>query len=224
VETSLSRLMMETMLNPIVYCSCASSKVQVSGPHCTRNSSTCVNRRLCLILLGSARAKTLSMEALPPGASLPRRGSMVVAGFLLEVAFLLGPRVLFVLKWRTMRVPSVRVGREVEGMFLMASSMVGCLEAVLTARGEGLSGMLSQALVKMALHRGAMVGVNEVGPDIEDLKRRQSSEFFEESSVLRNLSARATSFCRGKVNDGLAHWSSLSSRKPGRPLSSIARI
>ena len=165
--TPLSRLVIETMSNPIMYCSCASSKVQISGPHWTPNSSTCVNRRLYLIFLGSARAKTLRMEAFSPGASLPRRGSMVGAECRLEAAFLLGPLLLFVLRWRTMRGPSLRVDREGGGgMFPMASAMVGCLDALLTARGVGLSGMLSQFVVKMALHRGAMERVSDSGPEI----------------------------------------------------------
>jgi len=186
----MSRLVIETMSNPIVYCSCASSKVQISGPHWTTNSSTCVNRRLCLIFLGSARAKTLRMEAFSPGASLPRRGSMVGADLRLEAALRLGPRVLFVLKWRTMRGPSLRVGREGGGgMFPMASAMVGCLDALLTARGEGLFGMLLQSVVKMALHQGAMERVNDFGPENVAFNRRQSAGSFEESSVLRYMRA-----------------------------------
>ena len=153
--------------------------------------------------IGSARAKTLRMEAFSPGASLPRRDSMVSADFRLEAAFRLGPRILFVLKWRTMRGPSLRVGREGGGgMFPMASAMVGCLDALLTARGEGLSWMLSQSVVKMALHRGVMERVNDYGPEILDFKRRQSEGSFDESSVLRYLSARARSFCKGKSIDG----------------------
>ena len=59
-----------------------------------------------------------------------------------------------------MRVPSLRVdcGGGV-GMFLIASTIVGCLDALLTARGVGLSDKLSQAVVKIVLHRGAMGGV-----------------------------------------------------------------
>ena len=109
---SLLRFLIEHMSNPIVYCSCASSKVQLFGPHCTKNFSTCVNQRLCLIFLGSARAMTLRMEAFPPGASLPRRGFMIGAVFRLGAVLRLGPRFLFVLKWRAMRGPSLTVGRE----------------------------------------------------------------------------------------------------------------
>ncbi len=53
-------------------------------------------------------------------------------------------------------------------MFPMASAMVGCLDALLTARGEGLSGTLFQCGVKMYLHRGAMERVNGSGPEILD--------------------------------------------------------
>ena len=105
-------------------------------------------------------------------------------------------------------------------MFLIASTIVGCLEALLTARGVGLSGMLSQFVVKMALHRGAMERVIGFGPEILDFKRLQSAGSFDESSVLRYLRARARSFCKGKSIDGFAHWSSLSSKKYGRPLGS----
>ena len=98
-------------------------------------------------------------------------------------------------------------------MFLIASAIVGCLDALLTARGVGLSGMLSQDVVKMFLHRGAMEGVNNYGSAIFDFKRRQSAGSFVDSSVLRYLSARARSRCGGKSIDGFAHWRSLSSRK-----------
>ena len=98
MRTPSVRLVIETMSNPRVYCSWASSSVHISGPHWTKNSSTCVKHRLCLTFLGSARAMMLRMEACSPGASLPRRGSMVGADFLLEVEFRFGPRVLFVLK------------------------------------------------------------------------------------------------------------------------------
>ena len=71
----------------------------------------------------------------------------------------------------------------------MASAMVGCLDALLTARGEGLSGMLPQSGVKMALQRGAMERLNDSGPEILGFKRRQSDGSLDESSVLRYLSA-----------------------------------
>ena len=70
-------------------------------------------------------------------------------------------------------------------MFLIASNIVGCLDALLTARGVGLTGKLSQDVVKMVLHRGAMEGVNNSGSEIFDFKRRQSAGSFVDSSVLR---------------------------------------
>ncbi len=83
------------------------------------------------------------MEAFPPGASLPRRGSTVGAVFRLQSALRLGPLFLFGLKWRAMRGPALSVGREEGGgMLPMASVMVGCLDALLTIRGEGMSGRL----------------------------------------------------------------------------------
>ncbi len=42
------------------------------------------------------------------------------------------------------------------GMLLMASFMVGCLDAVLTAKGEGRDGRSSQAGAKIFRHLGAM--------------------------------------------------------------------
>ena len=77
--TVLSRLVIDTMSNPMWYCSRASPKVQYSGPHWTRNSSTKVDRRPWRTHLGSLRPNICWMVALSPGASLLRRGSMVVA-------------------------------------------------------------------------------------------------------------------------------------------------
>ncbi len=74
-------------------------------------------------------------------------------------------------------------------MFPMASVMVGCLEALLTTMGEGLFGMLPQSGVKMSLQRGAMERLNPYGPEILGFKRRQSEGFFDDSTVLRYLSA-----------------------------------
>ena len=82
---------------------------------------------------------------------------MIGAGFRLEAGLRLGPFSLLVLRWRTMRVHAMSVSWEVGGgMFPMASVMVGCRDAPLTARGEGLSGRLPQADVKMSRQRGAM--------------------------------------------------------------------
>ena len=98
-------------------------------------------------------------------------------------------------------------------MFLIASTIVGCLEALLTDRGVGLSGKLFQDVVKMVLQRGAMEEGNKSGSEIFDFKRRQSAGSLVDRSVLRYLSARARSRCGGKSIDGFAHCSSLSSRK-----------
>ena len=82
---------------------------------------------------------------------------MVGAGFRLEAGLRLGPFFLLVLKWRTTRVHVLFVSWEVGGgMFPMASVMVGCRDAPLTARGEGMSRKLPQAGVKMSRQRGAM--------------------------------------------------------------------
>ncbi len=92
---------------------------------------------------------------------------MVGAAFRLEAGLRLGPFFLFVLKWRTMRVPSLSVGWEVGGgMFPMASVMVDCRDAMLTARGEGLFGRLPYAGAKMSRQRGAMERSIASGPEI----------------------------------------------------------
>jgi hypothetical protein len=107
------------------------------------------------------------MDAFPPGASLPLRGLIIGAGFRLEAGLRLGPFFLLVLKWRTMRVPALFVSwEEGGGMFPMASVMVGCRDAPLTARGEGLPGRLPQAGVKMSRQRGAMERSIARGPEI----------------------------------------------------------
>ncbi len=51
-----SRLVIDTISKPSRYCSRAATKVHVSGPHRTRNSSTHGDRRSCLIRMGSERA------------------------------------------------------------------------------------------------------------------------------------------------------------------------
>ena len=56
VGTVSSRVVMDTMSNPNLYCSRASPRVQCSGPHWTRNSSTQVERRLWRTRFGSLRA------------------------------------------------------------------------------------------------------------------------------------------------------------------------
>ena len=141
VGISSSSLVIYTITNFNMYCSCASSSVHIFGPHWTGNSSTHAKHRLCLTFLGSARAKTLRTDAFSPGASLPRRGSMVVVGFRLATGSRLDPFFLFVLKCRTIRVPPASDGWEVGGgRFPKASVMVGCQDGVLTSRGEGMFG------------------------------------------------------------------------------------
>ena len=56
-------------------------RVHYSGSHWTMDSSTQVNRRLCLMRMGLARAIMWCMVALSFGASLPLRGSTVVEVF-----------------------------------------------------------------------------------------------------------------------------------------------
>jgi hypothetical protein len=112
------------------------------------------------------------------------------AGFRLEAGLSLGFFFLFVLKLRTMRVPFPSVGWEVGGgMFSTASVMVDCRDVMLTARGEGLFGRLTQAGPKMSRQCGAMERSFAFGHEIFDFRRRHSSVLFDESSVLRYLSA-----------------------------------
>ncbi len=157
VGISSSRLVIASMSKPIVYGSWASSSMQLFGPHWTRNSSTYVERMLCLIRRGSVRARTLRMDALPPRASLPLRGSVIDACFRFEGWVCLDPVFLLFLKCRAIRVPSLVVGWVGGGgTFRKASIIVGCRDALLSARGECLSGRVSHADEKMFLHLGAM--------------------------------------------------------------------
>ena len=97
----------------------------ISGPHWTRNSSTYVERLLCLTLRGSVRARTRRMDALPPGASLPLRGSVTGACFRLEDWVCFDPFFRLFLKCRAIRVPSLVVGWVGVGRtFRRASSIV----------------------------------------------------------------------------------------------------
>ncbi len=54
----------------------------------------------------------------------------------------------------------------------MASSLVGCLDALLTSMGEGMYGRLPHFGVRMFLQRGAMARLNVSGHEILDFKRR----------------------------------------------------
>ena len=98
------------------------------------------------------------MDVFPPGASLPLRGLMFGVGFRLYAGLCLDPFFRFVLKWKTMRVPALSIGLELQGgTFPTASIIVGCRDAVLTARGEGPSRRLSRhACVVISSQRGAM--------------------------------------------------------------------
>jgi len=71
----------------------------------------------------------------------------------------------------------------------MASVIVGCRDAQLTARGEGPSVRLNQAGVKISRQRGVMEIFVVRGHEILVLRRRQSSGLVAESNVLRYLSA-----------------------------------
>ena len=69
------------------------------------------------------------------------------------------------LKCRAIRVSALVVGwAGVGGTFRSASSIVGCRDALLSARGEGLSGRAAHADRKMFLHLGVMEGSMISGP------------------------------------------------------------
>ena len=73
----------------------------------------------------------------------------------------------------------------VGGTFRRASSIVGCRDALLSARGEGLSGRVSHADKKMFLHLGAMEGSMPSGPASLSFLMRQSSHPVDERSALK---------------------------------------
>ena len=190
MRTPSVRLVIETMSNPRVYCSWASSNVHISGPHWTRNSSTCSKRRLCLTFLGSVRAIMEMMDAFPPGASLSRRGAMVDVGFRLEAGLRVFQFFFLGLKWRAMRLFALSSGGALGGgMLVQASCRVGCLVAMLMAWGEGPSGRAAQDGAKTSLHLGAMEVSGADVPEILVFRRRHSSGLLDESSVFRYLRA-----------------------------------
>ncbi len=83
-------------------------------------------------------------------------------------------------------MPLLSSGRAIgSGMLLMASFIVGCMDAVLTATGEGQSRRLSQAVAKIFRRRGAMGRSPRCVTEDLGRKRRQFSGPFEESSFLR---------------------------------------
>jgi hypothetical protein len=85
-------------------------------------------------------------------------------------------------------VPALVVGWVREGgAFRKASSIVGCRDALLSARGEGLSGRFSHAGKKMFIHLGAMEGSMVSGPESFSFLLRQSSHPVDERRALRNL-------------------------------------
>ena len=78
-----SRLVIDNISKPKRCSSSTSPKVHVYVSQRTRNSSTHVVRRPCLIRVGSERANIRCMVAVSPGALLPLSGSTVVWIFLL---------------------------------------------------------------------------------------------------------------------------------------------
>ena len=91
-EAPLYSLVIGVILNPNRYCFSALPNVYVFDSYLTKNSSIKVDRRPCLIRLGSERAKIRSITALSPRALLPLRGSTMVRVFRLRPARLLALR------------------------------------------------------------------------------------------------------------------------------------
>ena len=91
------------------------------------------------------------------------------------------------LKCRAMRGPSLVDWAGGGGTFRRASIIVGCRDALLSARGEGLSGRVSHADEKMFLHLGAMEGAMIFGPASFCFLPRQSSHPVDERRALMNL-------------------------------------
>ncbi len=143
VGTPFSRLVIDIMSNPRAYCSRDSPKVQCSGPHWTRNTSTHVERRLCLTRISSLRASIFRMDALSPGASLPRRGSMVIDCILLAPVCPRGvldfplAGMFKNMRVRCVMLPTARTAARFEREL----SMESCLVTLYIARGDGLSGI-----------------------------------------------------------------------------------
>ncbi len=75
----------------------------------------------------------------------------------------------------------------VGGTFRRASATVGCRNALLSARGEGLSGRVSHADKKMFLHLGAMEESVVVGPASFSFLMRQSSRPVDERRAFKYL-------------------------------------
>ena len=113
-----------------------------------------------------------------------------MVGFRLEAELRLFPCFFLGLKWRAIRLFSRSAIWAVgEGMLFQASLMVGCLEAMLIAWGEGPSGRAAQDGAKTSLHLGAMEVSGADVPEILVFRRRHSSGLLDESSVLRYLRA-----------------------------------
>ncbi len=153
------------------------------------------------------------MDAFSPGASLSMRGSMVGACFRLEDWVWLDPFFLLFLKCRAIRVPALVVGGAGGGAtFRSASSIVGCRDALLSARGEGLSGRVTHAERKMFLHLGAMEGSMPSGPVSFSFLMRQSSHPVDERSARKYLRLCVSFWVMGNRSVGFAHINFLSSR------------
>ena len=99
------------------------------------------------------------------------------------------PFFLLFLKCRVMRGPSLVDWAGGGGAFRRASIIVGCRDALLSVRGEGLSGRVSHADAKTFLHLGATEGSMISGPASFCFLLCQSSHPVDERSAFKNLRA-----------------------------------
>jgi hypothetical protein len=197
-----SWLVIEEILKPRRYCSSISPKVQVSGSHRTRNSSTHVNLRPCLMRRGSARARMWCIAVVMPGASLPLRGSLWWGFFAYGPAEWAGCG----FKFRG-GVWSPRWGGCSPRAVLRVVWKVASWQRPL------VGGTVSQPKSRMALQRRAMVSSHPVCLVIL-FPRFCQWAMLGEANVARNYERAWVTFGgRGKRIEGLAHMSSLSSKK-----------
>jgi len=102
-------------------------------------------------------------------------------------------------------------------LLLIALVMDCCLAALSRAKGEGVFGIHVQSSAIICFHLWAM-GRSHNGVELMPrLSLAQCSGFVDESNALRYVKAACSDRGRGLRMVGLAHLSSLSSRKYGRP-------
>ena len=146
------------MTNPCACCICTSRRVKSSGSHWTRNSSTNVNRLLCLMRKGVHLARTRLMPAFSPLALLPRRGSLVVSAFRLRSSFRLSAflrrgdgKCSVSLGICTALFSVVFLGWRVSALLREC-----CRVALYSVKSDGVSGLVVQSSFRIRRNVGAM--------------------------------------------------------------------